>query len=104
MSSTLTDALDGLSYTPSPVDRQIGGVPLTKAEGERYQDLANTYADQEIEKLSRSPRWRTASPTQRLQLVKNAERDGHERARLEIGRSISSTEARRRKQEAVGAR
>jgi hypothetical protein len=55
----------GVTYVPGPVANSIQNVPLLQSEQIQYQQLANRYVDDEIQRLVRSGTWDRLSVDER---------------------------------------
>lgn len=92
--SALQDA--GINWEPSPVSSDIAKVPLMRNEQADYQELANRYIDDNLQRQMRTDDWARSDTARRQQLAQVAADRGRQRAGAEILRGISIEERRRR--------
>ncbi len=86
----------GVSYVPSPVKRDIEGVPLLVAEQAQYQVLVNRYTEEGLQRMFHNPNWARLKPDQKEEVVKDIVDAARERAGAETLRSIGPGEIRQR--------
>lgn len=88
----------GVEFEPQPVQGEIEGLPLMRAELTRYQQLSNKYLDIVIHKLVALDSWLRASVYKRDLMLREATKDARERAAQETLRSIPRVDLQRRVQ------
>jgi conjugative element/phage-associated large polyvalent protein len=91
------------TYVPAPVSGTLEEIPLRQDEQTRYQQLANRYVDNEIQRMARSAAWARANPARREQMAQDAVAAGHHKAAGEVIHAISPEERRARRAAAKAA-
>jgi murein DD-endopeptidase MepM/ murein hydrolase activator NlpD/GNAT superfamily N-acetyltransferase len=94
MAQTLRAA--GVNYTPSSVGSSMGPVPLRRAEEAQFQQLTNRYADDQLQRMVRSPAWQSVGPAERQKLAEAAAQAGRAQATAEMMQRLGTSEVQRR--------
>jgi acyl-CoA reductase-like NAD-dependent aldehyde dehydrogenase len=94
----------GVEYVPGPTRTEVGNLRLTRDEQTRYQQLTNTYVDENIRRLLQAPSWERMSARAREEAVQRVATAARERATAEMLRSLPIEDVRRRRAELAAGR